>query len=108
MDYNKLEIKTKDRRMKYLFHSKFTEKPNLKQNFFMNASPQSMTHCPKCSKPLLNGGQFSGWAEFSMRCPWCQAIVVVSIQPKITTTLKLEHESFTDEPVMFSRSPKGE
>ena len=63
-----------------------------------------MTHCPKCHKPLLNGGQFSAWAQFTIRCAWCQAVVQVSVQPSISVSLKngetVSQGSF-DEPSQF-------
>lgn len=46
-------------------------------------SIEKVSHCPECQKPLISGGQFTGSAEFNMRCPWCQATVEVSIQPRI-------------------------
>ena len=52
-----------------------------------------MTHCPKCHKPLLNGGQFSSSAQFTIRCAWCQAVVVVTVQPSIYVSLKTSEPS---------------
>lgn len=47
-----------------------------------------MTHCPKCHKPVLNGGQFWGSAQFTIKCPWCQTVIVISVQPQIVARLK--------------------
>ena len=47
-----------------------------------------MTHCPKCHKPLMTGGQFSSWAQFTIRCAWCQAVTLIIIQPSINVSLK--------------------
>jgi hypothetical protein len=47
-----------------------------------------MTHCPKCGKPVLNAGQFWGCAQFTMKCPWCQSILTVSVQQQVTAKLK--------------------
>lgn len=51
----------------------------------MDNMDKKMTNCPKCSKPILNGGMFTSTARFNMRCPWCQTTLEVIIQPKITT-----------------------
>ena len=47
-----------------------------------------MTHCPKCHKPLLNGAKFLGNAQFNLRCPWCQAVVTVTVQQQIVANLR--------------------
>lgn len=44
-----------------------------------------MTNCPKCNRPILNGGLFTSPARFTIRCPWCQATLQINIQPKIVT-----------------------
>jgi len=44
-----------------------------------------MTNCPKCGKPILNGGIFTSHARFTIRCPWCQSTLQINIQPKIVT-----------------------
>lgn len=44
-----------------------------------------MTNCPRCSKPILNGGIFTSHAKFTIRCPWCQATLEINIQPRIVT-----------------------
>ena len=88
-----------------------------------------MTHCPKCHKPLLNGAQFSGTAQFNLRCPWCQAIVTVSVQQQILANLKTpdaappspemaefyrteisqsHSPAFGQEPISFQQSPSGQ
>lgn len=46
---------------------------------------EKMTNCPKCGKPILNGGLFTSPAKFNIRCPWCQATLQINIQPKIVT-----------------------
>lgn len=46
---------------------------------------KKMTNCPKCQKPILNGGVFTSHAKFTMRCPWCQATLEIHVQPKIIT-----------------------
>ncbi len=48
-------------------------------------SEEKMTNCPKCQKPILNGGLFTSPAKFTIRCPWCQATLQINIQPKIVT-----------------------
>ncbi len=92
-------------------------------------SENKMTHCPKCHKPLLNGAQFSGAAQFNLRCPWCQAIVTVTVQQQILTNLKTSDPgsvggemaefyrtetsqahspAFGQEPISFQQSPSGQ
>ncbi|MBI2607554.1 MAG: hypothetical protein HYW51_01890 [Candidatus Doudnabacteria bacterium] len=44
-----------------------------------------MTNCPKCGKPILNGGLFTSPAKFNIKCPWCQATLQINIQPRIVT-----------------------
>jgi hypothetical protein len=46
---------------------------------------EKMTNCPKCGKPILNGGLFTSHARFNIRCPWCQSTLMINIQPKIVT-----------------------
>lgn len=46
---------------------------------------KKMTNCPRCGKPILNGGIFTSHARFTLRCPWCQATLEIHIQPKIVT-----------------------
>lgn len=46
---------------------------------------EKMTNCPKCNRPILNGGLFTSPARFTIRCPWCQATLQINIQPKIVT-----------------------
>lgn len=46
---------------------------------------KKMTNCPRCHKPILNGGIFTSHAKFTIRCPWCQATLEINIQPKIVT-----------------------
>ena len=46
---------------------------------------EKMTNCPRCQKPILNGGVFAAPARFNIRCPWCQATLQVNIQTRITT-----------------------
>jgi uncharacterized protein with PIN domain len=71
----------------------------------MTVFQNGMTHCPKCHKPLFNGGHFSGWAEFCLRCPWCQTAVAVTIQPKITASIKdAEGETVVDQKSAFYSS----
>jgi DNA-directed RNA polymerase subunit RPC12/RpoP len=48
-------------------------------------SEEKMTNCPKCGKPILNGGHFTSHARFNIRCPWCQSTLMINIQPKIIT-----------------------
>ena len=82
-----------------------------------------MTHCPKCHKPILNGGLFTSAAKFKMRCPWCQATLQVDVQPKIVTrvaklangeplTISQEQEWLpyeeSTQPFSVSESPAGE
>lgn len=44
---------------------------------------KKVTHCPKCQKPAINSGQFIGSAQFNIKCPWCQAVIRITVQPKI-------------------------
>lgn len=46
---------------------------------------EKMTNCPKCGKPILNGGLFTSPAKFNIKCPWCQATLQINVQPKIVT-----------------------
>lgn len=46
---------------------------------------KKMTNCPRCNKPILNGGSFTSHAKFTIRCPWCQATLEINVQPKIIT-----------------------
>lgn len=46
---------------------------------------EKMTNCPRCQKPILNGGIFTAPAKFNIRCPWCQATLQINVQPKIIT-----------------------
>lgn len=46
-----------------------------------------MTNCPACQKPVLNEGQFTAFTQFHIRCPWCQATVSISVQPRIVAEL---------------------
>ncbi|MDP4000623.1 MAG: hypothetical protein Q8P83_00025 [bacterium] len=46
---------------------------------------EKMTNCPKCGKPILNGGLFTSPAKFNIKCPWCQATLQINIQPRIVT-----------------------
>lgn len=48
---------------------------------------KKVTHCPKCQKPTMNGGQFMGAAQFKIKCPWCQAVLRITVQPKITAEI---------------------
>ncbi len=54
---------------------------------------KKVTHCPKCQKPTLNGGQFMGAAQFKIKCPWCQVILRITVQPKVTAEIISEDES---------------
>ena len=92
--------------MKYVLKQKVITHQIPDQIDFMSVFQNRMTHCPKCSKPLLNSGQFWGWAEFCLRCPWCQASVEVAIQPKITVSLKAPGQSDLNpgKPVFHSPS----
>lgn len=40
-------------------------------------------HCPKCQKPIFNGGIFMAAAQFKMRCSWCQTTLDVHVQPRV-------------------------
>lgn len=60
--------------------------PSRKPSSFMQES--KMTHCPKCHKPVLNGGQFWGFAQFTIKCPWCQTVIAVTVQQQIQAKLK--------------------
>lgn len=71
----------------------------------MNSPQTRMTHCPQCSKPLLNGAQFWGVAEFCLRCPSCHTDVIVSIQTKITATVKQQEQEETVQQVPAFHSP---
>ena len=54
---------------------------------------EKMTNCPHCRKPILNGGVFTSPAKFTIRCPWCQATLAITIMPKIIAeVIKLDHE----------------
>lgn len=57
---------------------------------------EKMAHCPGCQKPVLNAGQFWSHAEFSIRCPWCQSNIQITIEPKITVK-SLKPEEKTDD-----------
>ena len=46
-----------------------------------------MTNCPACQKPVLNEGQFTAFTQFNIRCPWCQATMTISVQPRIVAEL---------------------
>lgn len=48
---------------------------------------EKMTNCPKCRKPILNGGVFTSPAKFTMRCPWCQVTLSINVMPKIITEI---------------------
>lgn len=51
-----------------------------------------MTHCPKCHKPVLNAGQFWGCAQFTIKCPWCQAVLTLSVQQQVSAKLKIPEQ----------------
>ena len=48
---------------------------------------KKMTNCPACQKPVLNEGQFTAFTQFNIRCPWCQATMTISVQPRIVAEL---------------------
>jgi len=71
----------------------------------INPQEKKMTHCPECNKPVLNNGQFSTPVTFSIRCPWCQSNLKVSVQIKVITELaevaeveELEHQTAESSP----------
>jgi hypothetical protein len=94
--------------MNYFSKAKARLKLNHEPVNFMSSFQNGITHCPKCSKPLLSGGEFWGTAEFSMRCPWCQAAVLVSVCPKISASLKLSQEAVLADQPGVSHSLKQE
>ncbi len=66
---------------------------------------KKMTNCPRCHKPVLNGGIFTSHAKFTIRCPWCQATLEINIQPKIVTeVVKIgngqSHPTTTEEAIV--------
>ncbi len=77
-----------------------------------------MTHCPKCHKPVLNGGQFWGSAQFTIKCPWCQSVITLSVQQQILVRLKNPEptptfhsdpecaQSINNEPTGFESPPQ--
>ena len=52
-----------------------------------NMQEKKMTNCPACQKPVLNEGQFTAFTQFNIRCPWCQATMTISVQPRIVAEL---------------------
>lgn len=61
-----------------------------------------MTNCPNCHKPLMSDGHFSSFAQFKMKCPACQSLLLVTVQPKIVTQLL---EDRTLPRPLFAASP---
>lgn len=53
---------------------------------------EKMTNCPKCRKPILNGGVFTSPAKFTMRCPWCQVTLSINVMTKIITDVVEDSE----------------
>jgi phage FluMu protein Com len=64
---------------------------------------EKVSHCPNCQKIILTGGQFTGSAEFNIRCPWCQTNIEISIQPKIMT--RAVKSSSVDQTAYVDSSP---
>lgn len=48
---------------------------------------KKVSHCPSCQKPVLNNGQFASPVTFSIRCPWCQQNLKITVQVRIVTEL---------------------
>jgi len=68
---------------------------------------KKVTHCPKCQKPTMNGGQFMGAAQFKIKCPWCQAVLRITVQPKITAEIitGVEAQNLNDSYDPFEHQP---
>lgn len=45
-------------------------------------------HCPSCHKLVLKDYE-AGAGSFSLRCPWCQADVAVTIKERVEFTVTL-------------------
>jgi endogenous inhibitor of DNA gyrase (YacG/DUF329 family) len=49
---------------------------------------EKMTNCPKCGKPILNGGVFTAPTRFNIRCPWCQSRLQITVHSKLVSKIR--------------------
>jgi phage FluMu protein Com len=64
-----------------------------------------MTNCPACGKPVLNEGQFTSFLQFNLKCPWCQTMLKVTVQPKVTALIVRPEKVETTETKIYARLP---
>jgi len=42
-----------------------------------------VAHCPGCGKPVMSEGEFSSFAKFKIKCPWCQEAIQIQVVAKV-------------------------